>query len=205
MLRLLLTVALCVTAAGAHAAGGPLGIDHRLNKDDEHGVWSRGIQKGIFYGLIGGSVAGALVEGTETRFGLTLWRAAESGGLALGGAEVLKRTFTRPRPSQGNDPDRWFERNHYQSFPSGETALATAVVTPFIIEYASDSPGVWVLTAIPAYVGIARMKSQAHWQTDVLASLALGAATGYFTSQHERPLTLSVMGNGVFVGLRYRW
>ncbi|MBA2412450.1 MAG: hypothetical protein H0V63_06450 [Burkholderiaceae bacterium] len=61
-----------MTAAGAHAAGGPLGIDHRLNKDDEHGVWSRGIQRGIFYRLIGGSVAGALVEGTETRFGLTL-------------------------------------------------------------------------------------------------------------------------------------
>lgn len=205
MLHLVLSVALWAVAAGAGAAGGPLGIDHRINKDDEHGVWSRDVQKGIFYGLIGTSLVGALVEGTETRLGLSLWRAAEAGGLALVGAEVLKRVFTRRRPSQGNDPDLWFQHNGYQSFPSAETALATAVVTPFIIEYAHDYPGVWAPAAIPTYVGIARLKSQAHWQTDVLASLILGVATGYFASQPERPLTLSLMHNGVFVGLRYRW
>lgn len=192
-------------AACAQAAGGPLGIDHQLNKDDEGGLWSRNAQQAIFYGLIGVSVGGALIEGTETRVGLTFWRAAESGGLALITADVLKNVFNRPRPSQGNDPDAWFEGSHYQSFPSGETALATAVVTPFIIEYAHDHPGVWALAAIPAYVGVARMKSQAHWQTDVLASVTLGIATGYFTSRFEHPLTLSLISNGVFVGLRYRW
>jgi membrane-associated phospholipid phosphatase len=205
LLRLLLSIALWSISLGACAAGGPLGIDHRLNKDDEGGFWSRDVQQAIFYGLIVTSVSGALIEGTETRLGLTFWRAAESGGLALVGAEVLKRVFTRPRPSQRNDPDLWFERNHYQSFPSGETALATAVVTPFIIEYAHDQPGVWALAAIPTYVGIARLKSQAHWQTDVLASLALGFTTGYFASQRDHPLTLSLQPGGVFVGLRYRW
>jgi len=159
-----------------------------------------------YYGLIGASVGGALIEGTETRLGLAFWRAAESGGLALGAAEVLKRAFTRPRPSQINDPDLWFRRNHYQSFPSGETVLAMAVVTPFIIEYAHEQPGVWALAVIPTYIGIARMKSQAHWQTDVLASILLGVTTGYFTSQRDRPLTLSLQpGGGVFVGLRHRW
>ena len=133
------------------------------------------------------------------------WRASESGALALGTAEVLQRTFTRPRPSQVNDPDLWFQGDHYHSFPSSETALATAVVTPFIIEYARDYPGVWALAAIPAYVGIARLKSTAHWQTDVLASVALGVATGYFASRSEQPLLLRLMGDGVFIGLRYRW
>lgn len=151
------------------------------------------------------SIGGALIEGTETRLGLTLWRAAEAGGLGIGAAEVLKRTFTRARPSQGNDPDLWFQRNNDQSFPSGETALAAAVVTPLIIEYARDYPAVSALAVIPAYIAVARLKSQAHWQTDVLTSIALGTATGYFASQSERPLTLRLMGDGVFVGLRYRW
>lgn len=203
--RCLLPVVLSIAAVDACAAGGPLGIDHRLNKDDESGVWSRDVQLGIFYGLIATSVATALVEGTESRFGRSAWRAAESGALAIGTTEVLKRVFTRPRPSQGNDPDRWFEGNRYQSFPSTETALAAAVVTPLILEYRHDHPGVWALAAIPAYVGVARMKSQSHWQTDVLASLALGAASGYLASQRQLPLTLSFTGDGVFVGLRYRW
>ena len=205
MLRLLLSIALWSISLGACAADGPLGIDHRLNKDDEGGFWWRDAQQAIFYGLMARSVSGALIEGTETRLGLTFWRAAESGGFAVIGAGVLKRVFTRPRPSQRNDPDLWFERNQYQSFPSGETAFATAVVTPFIIEYAHECPGVWALAAIPTYVGIARLKSQAHWQTDVLTSVALGVATGYLTSQREHPLTLSFQPGGVFVGLRYRW
>ncbi len=125
--------------------------------------------------------------------------------MALIGAGVLKKVFARRRPSQGNDPDLWFQGYRFESFPSGETALATAVVTPLIIQYAHDHPGVWALAAIPTYMGIARLKSQAHWQTDVLASVVLGVATGYFVAQPERPLTLTFMGDGVFVGLRYRW
>ena len=204
MSRLLLGVALWSTSLGACAAGGPLGIDHRVNME-ESGIWSREIQKAIFYGSMATSVSGALIEGTETRLGLTFWRAAESGGIAAIEAGVMKKVFTRPRPSQINDPDLWFQGNNYQSFPSGETALATAVVTPFILEYGRDQPAVWALAAIPTYVAMARVKSQAHWQTDVLTSIALGTATGYFVSQREHPLTLSFQPGGVFVGLRYRW
>lgn len=204
MSRLLLGVALWSTSLGACAAGGPLGIDHRVNME-ESGIWSREIQKAIFYGSMATSVSGALIEGTETRLGLTFWRAAESGGIAAIEAGVMKKVFTRPRPSQINDPDLWFQGNNYQSFPSGETALATGVVTPFILEYGRDQPAVWALAAIPTYVAMARVKSQAHWQTDVLTSIALGTATGYFVSQREHPLTLSFQPGGVFVGLRYRW
>lgn len=135
----MLGVALWSISLGACVAGGPLGIDHRLNKDDESGFWSRDVQKAIFYVSAVTSVSGALIEGTETRLGLTFWRAAESGGIAAIEAGALKKVFTRPRPSQINDPDLWFQGNGYQSFPSGETALAMAVVTPFILEYATIS------------------------------------------------------------------
>ncbi len=205
MSRLLFGVALCSISLGACAAGGPLGIDHRLNRDDESGFWSRDIQKAIWYGSIITPVSGALIEGTETRVGLTFWRAAESAGITAIETGVLKKVFTRPRPSEINNPDLWFQGNGYQSFPSGETALAMAVVTPFILEYAHDEPGVLALAAIPTYVAIARLKSQAHWQTDVLTSIALAGTTSYFVSQREHPLTLSFQPGGVFVGLRYRW
>jgi hypothetical protein len=107
--RLLLGVALWCISLGACAAGGPLGIDHRVNLE-ESGIWSREIQKAVFYGSMVTSVSGALIEGTETRVGLTFWRAAESGGIAALEAGVLKKVFTRPRPSQINDPDLWFPR-----------------------------------------------------------------------------------------------
>ncbi len=204
-LRLIVSVALCGMTTAALAAGGPLGIDHRLNKDDESGVWARNIQLSVGYALIGTSIGGALIEGTETRLGLTFWRMTEAAALGVATAEVLKRTVTRARPIQENNPDLWFQSGNHRSFPSGETTLATAVVTPIIMEYAHDYPAVYALALIPAYIGVARIKSQAHWQSDVLASFALGATSGYLVSQSAQPLTLRLMGNGVFVGLRYRW
>lgn len=204
-LRLMLIAALWTFAVSAYAGGGPLGIDHALSRDDDDVFWSRNAQKTVVMGVFAASVSGALLEGTETRLGKTLWHASEAGVLAIGEAAVLKRVFSRPRPSQINDPNLFFQGGKYQSFPSGEAALVTALVTPVIIEYARDRPEVWALSAIPVYVGIARLKSRAHWQTDVLAAGALGVATGYFTSQSERPLTMSLVPGGIFVGLRYRW
>ena len=177
------------TVCKAHAAVDPFIVGTRMTK----AASARATQV-VFYGLIGVSVGGALVEGTETRLGLTFWRAAESG-LGARHPEVLQRTFTRPRPSQINDPDLCSD--HYTAF-SSETA-STAVVTPFIIEYAQDYPGVWALAAIPVW--IARLKSQAHWQLTCF-SVALGVATALL--RFEQPS--EVDGDSyLFLGLRYRW
>ena len=55
------------------------------------------------------------------------------------------------------------------SFPSGEVTLQASFVTPFIANYARDYPWVWALEALPAYDALARLKTQEHWQTDVIA------------------------------------
>jgi len=47
--------------------------------------------------------------------------------------------------------------------------LTASVVTPFVLEYAQDHPGVYALELIPLYDAVARMKVHGHWQTDVLA------------------------------------
>ena len=190
----------CCTAAGA--GGGPLGMDHILALD-ESGIWSRHNQT-LVQDLSALSVlGGALWEGNDTRLGKTFWKATDSMLLANASAAVAKRVFRRARPINGNDPNDWFGPSTHQSFPSGEVTHIAAVVTPFIAEYAKDQPAIWGLAALPAYVGIARMKSQAHWQTEVLAGAALGAGIGYYAQQRENAWTATVLPRGLTVGFRH--
>ena len=189
----------CATCA--YADGGPLGIDHRLNKD-ESGIWSRHNQLLLLNTMIVGEVAGGLWEGGETRLGRTFWQSIDASLITAVTTEVMKPVFSRPRPSQENDPDKWFQGGSHESFPSGEVASVTAMVTPFILEYRQDSPSVYLLELLPAYDAMARMKSQAHWQTDVLASWAIGTVAGYYAHSRERSFTLDVLPDGFRVGIR---
>ena len=47
-----------------------------------------------------------------------------------------------------------------------------------------------------------RIKNQAHWQTDIIASWALGGLTGYWAYKRDNPIILSVMPHGIMVGLK---
>jgi len=152
--------------------------------------------------MIGGTVAGAVWLGGEDRLGKTFWQAADSSVAGAAISTTLKYAMGRPRPSQINDPCLWHQGSKYQSFPSGEVTLVTAVVTPFILEYRQDYPWVYALYLLPVYDGIARMKVQAHWQTDVLAGFAIGTATGFLARVPENPVILSILPHGFMVGLK---
>ena len=78
----------------------------------------------------------------------------------------------------------------------------SAIVTPFVLEYGHDYPGVYALELLPVYDAIARVKVQAHWQTDVLAGFALGTLTGYYAHSRDIPLILGVLPKGFTVGIR---
>jgi membrane-associated phospholipid phosphatase len=191
-------------AALAHAAGGPLGIDHRIGFD-QSGIWSRHDQLLLQDLTLVTVVGGALWEGGESRLGRTYWQALDSSVLAVAAATVAKEVFTRARPGQTDDPNKWFQGKGHYSFPSGEVSFVSAAVTPFVLEYRHDHPAVYALELLPLYDGIARMKSRAHWQTDVLAGFALGSALGYYAHLRQTPFTLEVMPHGIQVGLRKRW
>ena len=199
----LLLAGLCAAPA-ARAGGGPLGIDHRLTYDDS-GIWSRGNQNALIAVLLVGEAGGALWEGGEDRFGHTLWQSVDSTLIGGVSSEVLKRVFSRERPSKTSNPNEWFKGGGNQSFPSGEVTTAAAVVTPLVLEYARDHPAVWALEAVPVYDAIARMKVRAHWQSDVIAGFLLGTAAGYYAHSRESPLVLSVMPHGIYVGLKKSW
>jgi membrane-associated phospholipid phosphatase len=120
--------------------------------------------------------------------------------------ETMKRIFQRPRPSQSDNPDLWRQGAVNKSFPSGETAMVAAFVTPLIMAYQDRYPIVWGLAALPVYMGKARMGSQGHWLSDVLAGGAVGIGVGYLAGKRETPLLLAPLpGGGVFVGVRHRF
>ncbi len=199
-----LTVWVALASGHAFAGGGPLGIDHKIGYD-QSGIWKHSNQIDLIGLMVVGETAGALWEGGETRLGRTYWQAIDSTLLGSASSEILKQTITRARPDQENDPNKWFQGKGHYSFPSGEVTAVTSIVTPFVLEYGRDNPAVYALEALPAYVGVARLKAQAHWQTDVLAGFALGTASGYYTHSRERPFVLSALPGGFMVGLKKQW
>jgi PAP2 superfamily len=191
-------------SASAVAAGGPLHLDHRLHYDNS-GPWNRDVQKALVYSMIGGEIVGALWEGGETRVGRTFWQSIDASSGGALSSEALKRLFTRERPNKTDDPGRWFEGGSNDSFPSGEVTGVTAIITPFVLEYRHDHPAIYALELLPVYDAVARLKVQAHWQTDVLAGFALGTAWGYLAHRRDSPFVLGVLPHGFTVGLNKRF
>jgi undecaprenyl-diphosphatase len=188
----------------ARAGDGFLGIDHEW-AFDQNGIWAHKYQAGLEYGVVVFEVGGALWLGNDDEFGHVLWQTFDASVLSGIAAEGLKRAFSRARPSQGGNPDKWFQGSCCESFPSGEVTLQASFVTPIIAHYAKDDPWIWGLEALPLYDSIGRLKSQAHWQTDVIAGWALGSAIGYWSAQRETPLSVRVLPRGISIGISKRF
>jgi undecaprenyl-diphosphatase len=197
------TICLCV-APSAQAGDGPLGIDHRIGFDND-GIWGRSQQHIMIGTLVAGEILLGVWEGGDSRLGRTDWQAIDASLIATVSAEAMKRVFRRRRPNETDNPNEWFRSGHDRSFPSGEVATISALVTPFVLEYGQDHPWAWALELLPAYDAYARMKTHGHWQTDVLAGFALGTAAGYYSHGRKTSFTLNLMPHGVQVGIRGRW
>jgi PAP2 superfamily protein len=186
------------------AGDGFLGIDHELSLD-QRGVWARKYQTGLEFGVLATEIGGALWLGNDDELGHTWWQAVDSTAVSSLAAEALKLSFSRARPNQGNNPNQWFKGRCCDSFPSGEVTLQASFVTPFIANYARDYPWVWSLELLPAYDAIARLKSQEHWQTDVIAGWVLGTAAGYWATTRITPLSVQILPGGLSVGYYKRF
>jgi undecaprenyl-diphosphatase len=191
----LLMLAISGTAC---ASGGPFGIDHRLHYDNS-GIWKRGDENTLMYGTVIVVGVGALALGDQDRLGDTSWRSIDAMAVTAVSSEALKYTFRRERPSQTDDPNRFF-KGHSQSFPSGEVAAISAAVTPFIANYGQDHPAVYALALLPAYDAVARVKVRGHWQSDVLVGAALGTGIGIWASRRDSPLIVGWLPGGFSVG-----
>ncbi|HEX4388523.1 MAG TPA: phosphatase PAP2 family protein [Steroidobacteraceae bacterium] len=195
---------LMLRGAYAFAGGGPLGID-TVVAYDQSGIWARQYSEALEYGVIAAEIGGALWYGNDDELGHTFWQTIDASVISGLSADLLKLTFSRARPDQGGDPDKWFQGKCCESFPSGEVTLQASFVTPFIVNYSHRNPWVWALELLPLYDGIARMKAQAHWQTDVIAGWALGSAVGYWSTTRKIPIFVQILPRGVSVGFSKRF
>ena len=188
----------------AHAAGGPFGIDHRVTYDND-GIVQRDVQLAVEYLSVAAVIGGALWFGGQDRLGKTYWKAFDAVTLGAISSTVLKEATTRSRPTQNDDPNLWFQGKGHYSFPSGEVTAVTASVTPFMLEYGPENPSVYLLTILPLYDAVARVKVHGHWQSDVIAGAALGFGTGYLAHQQDNPFILHALPGGFEIGFRKRF
>ena len=194
---------LCVfvlAASTAHAQNcGWSRVDHRLNYDDS-GFWSSTVYRGVAAAVTLAGAGGAIWEGSETRFGRTMWQGVDAEIISGLTATVGKYIFTRVRPINEDNPCLWFQGGSNHSFPSGEATAAAGLVTPYILEYGSEYPAAYALMLLPLYVGIGRMKNQAHWQTDVLAGWAIGGVSGWYAHGRDVPILIELLPHGFAIG-----
>ena len=97
-LRSILLIIGCIWSGYVFAAGGLLGIDHRLSYDDS-GIWKRSNQTTLLNLMVAGEFVGGRWEGGETKLGKTYWQAIDASLLAGLSAQPLKYAFTRARPT----------------------------------------------------------------------------------------------------------
>lgn len=188
----------------ARAAGGPLGIDHRVSYDNS-GIWARHNQKALMGATIVTVIGGSLALGDGDRLGDTFWRSLDAMAVSSALSQGLKWTFQRERPSHTSNPDEWFKGFHNQSFPSGEVTAIAGAVTPFVAAYGHAHPAVYALELLPLYDAIGRVKTRGHWQSDVLAGWAIGTAVGIWAAHRKSPLILSWLPGGFAVGFMHRF
>ena len=197
----MLAVCLAGFACPAVASCGWSRIDREWSYDAS-GAWNPHDYRSLVGALAAADIAGALWEGSDTRLGKTLWQGIDSVAISSAAEGIGKRIFTRARPGAGNDPCMWFKGGKNYSFPSGEAAVAAGLVAPMVFEYAHDNPLAYSLLLVPAYIGVARIKNQAHWQSDVVAGWALGGLSGWHSHRRDVPLSVIVLPRGITIGLR---
>jgi membrane-associated phospholipid phosphatase len=192
-----LAAALALWVSSGAQAGG---VDHAVGTGDATGIYQRKYQLALQDVVPLLVIGTALWEGDDSRLGHSAWQSTDSILLGEVTAAGMKLAFTRARPSQTTDSGRWFQGNGHYSFPSGEVMEITTAVTPFVLEYAGEHPAVWALELLPLYDAVARVRAQAHWQTDVLASLSIGSAIGYYAHSRPTSFTVGVLPRGMTIG-----
>jgi len=127
----------------------------------------------------------------------------ESGLFAGALTEGLKVTAGRERPYGTNNPFN-FEpfniKDKYNSFPSGDAAIAWSMITPYAVYYKQP-----YLYLIPAAVDLERVYKNKHWFSDTIMGTAIGFSIGYFLSNNHisKNITFNSGGNNILINYKF--
>lgn len=114
----------------------------------------------------------------DTRFQDAAFTSLQSLVYSTTAVYALKYAVGRLRPEMNAGASRYDLFSGNTSFPSGHTASAFAIVTPWVMYY--PNPVTYGLFALSAGTAVARIARDRHWPTDVLT----GAAIGFFTARY---------------------
>lgn len=141
-----------------------------------------------------GYIAGLAIK--DDKLKAASFTSAESVFFASCLTFTLKAVVGRSRPDEyrGGYTFKPFNLNDdWNSMPSGHSTAAWALATPFAVYYDNN----WIYL-IPAGVSVARVVSERHWASDVIAGGIIGFATGY-TLAKSGMKNVEFTGNGIKV------
>ena len=134
----------------------------------------------------------------NSRISLIGLRGAEAIAVASALNGILKGLTGRVRPFvTPGEPWYWsfnhgWRNAHYQSMPSGHTAATIAFAAALTVASSRLSTASRIRMSVVAFasgflVAFARVYTNQHWFSDVLAAVVLGAAVGFLlTRWHEQ-------------------
>jgi len=174
---------------------------HQSRNDD--GIFK--LASPLPYLMLAGVMTKAMIDGNNTKSGVVAWKATDAAITGALTSKALALGIGRERPNETESPSDWFSGG--DSFPSGHVTTVTAIVTPYILNYKDEYPAIWILSALPIFEAIGRVKAKKHWTSDTLAGIALGVASGYLANNRNTPLILEVLpaeqGRGLYMGVKY--
>jgi undecaprenyl-diphosphatase len=167
-------------------------IDPNASTYSNYGLWAA-----VAYAAVDPILSGLHFGWDATLVDYTMY--AESLSITLAITDVTKVAVRRPRPVDYlncNNPARQTDCQSTDlqlSFFSGHSstvAAATATATYLAFVRSPDSPRPWITlglgTALTAFVSYERVRSGAHFPTDVVAGSMAGAAIGVLVPHMHR-------------------
>ena len=98
---------------------------------------------------------------------------------------TVKSLIGRARPEDGKGAHHFAPFSEFDaSFPSGHTATAFAILSPWVFYYPHALT--YGLLVIGGGAALARLQRQKHWMTDVLAGGTLGLSMAYWLSRKHQ-------------------